>query len=454
MSYNDFDKYKAIEDTVIQPIQRFLDGEVEGAKTDWRSIASMAVYFSTYGKTIEEFHGRMQPYYWMYLTNQLPYDSEYNDLRGLLYRLMSTYEGLGEWFGREKDIFELVEIFARQRQEGAHFIAVLMQLIDQGYSDFIRQWDKERIEEEIEHLEVYGDRYRGEYFCILHAFLMIETSGLQEEQIVEYESLLRTHWDYLKHVYAVMVRRIIGSGHKNFRGVANNVEVLTSCHPYLHLFYNALLDRQEDILGNEREKEKMVKHVAKMEELMQNTEQEDTLDPLCQILFSEEFENVLARKRFKSYKELQGLASYWQEEATKLQGKVNELEPLKNLVDSMKQAVDNSIPVDDVVRTIIGFDDPKVSELVFNKLDWDLEEQPAWAKRRKDMKRLIKAKLQGPAEYEKTMLEYARQTTVASKKAAENPPIVEGDLVMKKEVQYEVNGVAQGGTGVSINEKQ
>lgn len=32
--------------------------------------------------------------------------------------------------------------------------------------------------------------------------------------------------------------------------------------------------------------------------------------------------------------------------------------------------------------------------------------------------------------------------------------IVQGDLVMKKEVQYEVNGVAQGGAGVSINEKQ
>ena len=33
-------------------------------------------------------------------------------------------------------------------------------------------------------------------------------------------------------------------------------------------------------------------------------------------------------------------------------------------------------------------------------------------------------------------------------------PVVEGDLVMKKEVQYEVNGVAEGGTGVSINDKQ
>lgn len=32
-------------------------------------------------------------------------------------------------------------------------------------------------------------------------------------------------------------------------------------------------------------------------------------------------------------------------------------------------------------------------------------------------------------------------------------PLVEGDLVMKKEVQYEVNGVANGGTGISINDK-
>lgn len=33
-------------------------------------------------------------------------------------------------------------------------------------------------------------------------------------------------------------------------------------------------------------------------------------------------------------------------------------------------------------------------------------------------------------------------------------PVVEGDLVMNKEVQYEVNGVAPHGIGVSINDKQ
>ena len=31
--------------------------------------------------------------------------------------------------------------------------------------------------------------------------------------------------------------------------------------------------------------------------------------------------------------------------------------------------------------------------------------------------------------------------------------IIQGDFVMKKEVQQEVNGVAEGGTGISINEK-
>lgn len=444
---------KLILDAVITPLHQFINGETVRNQVNWFEINGLSRHFSKQKMFREEFHVAMQPFYWMFLSDTIPHDGEHNEFRNIVWNCIEHYDGLGEWFST-KDIFDFVDQMAKLKQEGSHLFTKLQLLIGGGYRPFITRWNRTRIEEEIEHLRAYGDRYRGEYYCILHAFMMIECADITEDQKNEYEELLYRNWDFLKHIYSVMVRRIIGSGHKNFRGVANNVEVLTSCHPYLHLFYNALLDRQEDILGNEREKEKMVKHVAKMEELMQNTEQEDTLDPLCRILFSEEFENVLARKRFKSYKELQGLASYWQEEATKLQGKVNELEPLKNLVDSMKQAVDNSIPVDDVVRTIIGFDDPKVSELVFNKLDWDLEEQPAWAKRRKDMKRLIKAKLQGPAEYDKAMLEYARQTAEASKKTAENPPIVEGDLVMKKEVQYEVNGVAEGGTGVSINDKQ
>ena len=105
---------------------------------------------------------------------------------------------------------------------------------------------------------------------------------------------------------------------------------------------------------------------------------------------------------------------------------------MKIICESMKEAVENSIPVNDVVNTIVNFDDPKVSELVFNKLDWDLEDQPAWAKHRKEMKQLIKAKLKGPKEFQTAMEEYARQMAEATQKMAEKPAVIiekAGDVI-------------------------
>lgn len=412
---------RLILDAIINPLHQFINGETERNQVNWLEINGLSRHFSEQKMFREEFHVAMQPFYWMLLTDTIPYDGEHNEFRGIVWNCIERYDGLGEWFST-KDIFEFVDQMARLKQEGSHLFAKLQLLIGGGYRPFITRWDRTRIEEEIEHLRAYGDRYHGEYYCILHAYMMIECADITEDQKNEYEELLYRNWDFLKHIYSVMVRRIVGSGHKNFRGVTNNVEVLTSCHPYIHLFYNALVDRQEDILGNEREKEKMVPHIMKLEDIMVNTEQENTLDPLCQILFCDEFEQVLARKRFKSYRELEDLARFWQDEASKLEGQVKELEPLRTLCESMKEAVENSIPVDDVVRTIVNFDDPKVSEQVFNKLDWDLEEQPAWAKRRREMKQLIKAKLRGPEEFQKAMLEYVKMTAEASKKAAEQKP--------------------------------
>lgn len=414
---------KIIQDTIISPLEELVNGNVEGWRKNWISTKGMVIYLSEQAKTRDSFHEALQPYYWMYLSDSFTgEDAAYPEFRSFIYTCIDSYQGLGEWF-RTKDIDDVVESLARKRKEGRNLMDILMLLLRHGYRPYIKEWNKEKLEENIERLRVQGDRYHGEYYCILHAFYMIETADIADNEKDDFENLLCQNWDFLKHVYSIMIKRIVGCGHRNFRGVANNVEIQTSSHPYIHLFYNALIDRQEEILSSEREQQKMIPHIQKMENIMMDVEQEDTLDPLCRILFCEEFERVLARKRFKSYRELEDLANFWQQEAAKLEGHVKELEPLKIICESMKEAVENSIPVDDVVRTIVNFDDPKVSELVFNKLDWDLEDQPAWAKHRKEMKQLIKAKLKGPQEFQAAMQEYARQMAEATHKMQEKPTV-------------------------------
>ncbi len=414
---------KVIQETIISPLEELVNGNVEAWRKNWISTRGMAEHLSSQAKTRDDFHQALQPYYWMYLSDSLADDSpSYLEFRSFINACINKYQGLGEWF-RTKDIEDIVENLARKREDGSRLTEILMLILKHGYRPYIKEWNKEKLEENIERLRVHGDRYHGEYYCIMHAFYMIETADITDEQKDEFENLLRQNWDFLKHVYSIMIKRIVGCGHKNFRAVANNVEIQTSSHPYIHLFYNALIDRQDGILTTEREQKKMVPHIINMENIMMDVEQEDTLDPLCRILFCEEFEKVLARKRFKSYRELEDLADFWQKEAAKLEGHVKELEPLKKICESMKEAVENSIPVDDVVRTIVNFDDPNVSELVFNKLDWDLEEQPAWAKHRKEMKQLIKAKLKGPEDFKSAMKEYAKQMAEATQKLAEKPSV-------------------------------
>lgn len=61
-----------------------------------------------------------------------------------------------------------------------------------------------------------------------------------------------------------------------------------------------------------------------MEDIMKDTPQEDTLDELCHILFGKELEEMMQRKHFQSYDELNC--------------KVKQLE---NTVDTLNKAFDS-----------------------------------------------------------------------------------------------------------------
>ena len=104
---------------------------------------------------------------------------------------------------------------------------------------------------------------------------------------------------------------------------------------------------------------------------------------------------------------------HWKKMATHLGEQLKELEPLKAMCQSMMEAMKHAIPVDEICKVILGFDDPKVSETVFTKLDWELEENEAWASKRKEMKQLIKAKLKGPEEYQQEMIRLTKETNEA-----------------------------------------
>ena len=363
----------------------------------------------------QELHLALQPFYleFIYGRNNSLYAKP--GCHSLINKCINSYEGLGGWFATEGNLMDMLDDLAVSHVTAHSIFVRLSMLLAGGYRTHVKDFDIDLLLDEITRQQVEKELYRGEYLCILHAYMMIEGADITDEQKDDMEELVRRNWSFLRNVYSIMVGSVIGTKQKTFTSVCNNVKMLVDAHPYLHLFMGAIVAREESIMPNDKERQKMDKHFMYLEDIITQTPQEDTLDELCKILFGEEFEKALAKKQYASYRELEGLVLHWQKMATEMGEQLKEIEPLKAMCQSMMEALKNAIPIEEICNAILGFDDPKVSEFVFYKLDWDLEDNAAWASKRKEMKHLIKAKLIGPEQYRAEMMRIAEETKDAVK---------------------------------------
>lgn len=428
-------------DSIINDVRHSIEEDKDKlGYADWgvhlEEVRSFRRYRKLNMRVEETYHEAMKPYYWDYLTGKINYKVASNCLMNFLMDSFCEFEGAAEWIA-EKGILAFVDDCLRNEYSCRGFQYLLQVLIELGYRRFIQDWPIDEINEYLERLEVTPDYRRGEYYCALSAFYLIDYMDADDDTKDELILQLHSNWDFLIHIYSIMVRSIVGSRLSNYTGIANTVKILKSCHHHIYLFYDALILRQDFLMSKydgltpkkkETALKKFDKHLVYLQDIMENTEQEDDMELLCSTIFGSEFEAAMNRKRFKTYKELEGIAEHWQQEATKLQGMVNELEPLRALCDSMRQAMENSIPMDVIVRTIIGFEEVKTSRLVFQELDWSLDKHPVWSRYRDEMKQLIDEKKHGAANLEMRIEELltkiakaTQDTAEASKKAAERP---------------------------------
>lgn len=448
-------------DSIVNDVRRSIEEDKEEVGyINWGVHLEEVRSFRQYRKLSmgaeEAYHEAMKPYYWDYLTGKINYKVASNNLMCFFMESFREFEGAAEWIA-EKGILNFVRDCLHNEYACRGFQYRLQVLIELGYRRFIQDWPIDEINEYLERLEVAPDYRRGEYYCALSAFYLIDSMDVDDDTKDELIQQLHDNWDFLIHIYSVMVRSIVGCRLNNYTGIANTVKILKSCHHHIYLFYDSLILRQDFLLSKydgltpkkkEVAMQKFDKHFVYLQDIMENTEQEDDLEQLCSIIFGSEFEAAMNRKRFKTYKELEGIAEHWQQEATKLQGMVNELEPLRALCESMRQAMENSIPMDVIVRTIIGFEEVKTSRLVFQELDWSLDKHPVWARYREEMKQLIDEKKRGAANLEMRLEELlaniakaTQETAEASKKAAERPIITQFG---KDSVRFEAGSTMNG----------
>lgn len=169
-----------------------------------------------------------------------------------------------------------------------------------------------------------------------------------------------------------MVRRIVGSNFKAFVQIINNVVVAQSFHPYVHIFYKAVLLRKDELFVTPKSREKLAKHMARLEEILKTTPQKDDLDELCNIIFGADFEEMM-KNRFMSYDELN-------EKVILLQDSVGKLSSdMEKVTKQFAEVVESRVPVDLIETQLLRLDSSTASA-IFGNLSLLLARDPAWAK--------------------------------------------------------------------------
>lgn len=374
-----------IQDNIKQQIAEPLENLYTGKESEvnWELIKSSVETLSYLpeGKTM--IHESLKGLYWEYLCGNIPYATE---LHLFLNRMICDFQGLGEWMGSE-NILEIADQLLECKNSTSVFFNVMSLLIAGGYAPYITQWNKQRIEEEIESLSVQNNRKRGELFCVMQAYHSIATNKtLTDGERKTMYNLLREYWHYLVHIYSVMVKRIVGSNFKVFSQLINNVNIMPQCHPYIHLFYGAVLLRQDDIFPTDKDKEKATKNFSRMENIMKETPKDTLLDGLCQVLFGEEFEEVMARQNLPTYDEMKIMLKNYRETIAQMQLY------LRNIVNQLKAAYEASVPISVIEKELLKLE-PHTAMGILSELNMLLIGEKNWVKNAPDIKQKIQDKI-------------------------------------------------------------
>lgn len=360
-----------IDEYFVRPLTKIFDGGE--APEGWDIRAKAEQYNRSFHDQMWmiKFHHRMKPIYWRLLSGDYSESTDFSDVLYPVSLWMYAYDELGKLVG-EHNIMDLLNS-AYCRAGGLYnFFHLLRCIMDQSYRPYIKQWPENAIDKELEKLEVSGDSERGEMLCVLSAYLMIEHTDLSEKHKDFLEEQLEQNWDYLTNVYSFMVRRIVGSHFKGFVQIINNVAVAQSFHPYVHIFCKAVLMRKDELFVTPKSKEKLARHMAKLEDILKTTLQREDLDELCNIIFGSDFEEMM-KTRYMSYDELD-------KQRRELQDSVGELSSeMEKVTKKFAEAVESRVPVDLIETQLLRLD-PSTASAIFGNLSLLLSKDPAWAK--------------------------------------------------------------------------
>lgn len=347
--------------------------------------------------------------------------------------LLKSIEREGRCAGRifnDIDVVKCAEDWAVQlmadNHEPRYFFMLLQTILMRDYKP---DWDAvyDELKTKLAKARSFGNFKTHEMYCILMGITMIERTSLPREKKDELVGLMRRHWQFIKYMYSVLIHYIIGLKVENFAAVANSA-CKKSSYPFMHWFYKAFNENFDvlcpegliDTHSGKSVREQAMAHKKKMEDIIKSSKPSTELDELFGILFPKVIKDVLKQSRPKTYEELEAAV----DDLTNRYNKV-----LEQLTNAVKDVESDKISAEDLTAAFLRFP-TNLALGLFGSVSTLLAQNPTWLKYSPQIQEKILAKQEADRIH------------------------VEGDYVLEKNVEHQVEHVAAGGTGISINGKE
>ncbi len=300
----------------------------------------------------QDLHEQMTVFYGLYLLKEVDSREAWNFID-----FVAQKDGLiGQWAAEKLDLI----VFTERWIEGGDSKTLLALLTRLGQTGYVANWQELRkmMDDKLCRMEVEGTRNgmkeTGYFYCLLHAFTMIMMSEHPIEDKIRLLELFSQQWAFLRTVYSVMVRRIVSLNYTNFAQLAQYVVGgQQDFDPYLHLIHAPLKERFEELVEMGTKRESLTRALGKIEKRMNDTRQSPELDELCEVLFPEEFRNMLNQHRLPSYRELECEIDRIRGELVITQETMNR--QAKEMATQLSTALKASVPINVIEQRLLIF---------------------------------------------------------------------------------------------------
>ncbi len=419
-----------IQQDIICPIEEYLAGRISESDIEWYewNYALYNLRRSDYWAVREA----LTPYYRKFMMADKDFFRNGSTDTHLKNALLKSIEREGRYAGRifnDIDVVKCAEDWAVQlladNHEPRYFFMLLQTILMRDYKP---DWNAvyEELKKKLAKAKSFGNFKTHEMYCLLMGVTMIERTSLPREKKDELVGLMRRHWQFIKYMYSVLIHYIVGLKVDNFAAVANSV-CKKSSYPFMHWFYKAF-NENFDVLcpeglidphSGKSVREQALIHKKKMEDIIKSTKPSTDLDELFGILFPKVIKDVLRQSRPKTYEELEAAV----DDLTSRYNKV-----LEQLANAVKDVESDKISADDLTAAFLRFP-TQLALSFYGSISTLLALNPTWQK-------------------------YAPQIQEQILSKQEEARIhVEGDYVVEKKVENEVDYVEAGGTGICVEKK-